>query len=248
MARTLHQAMAYLGLGQVEDDNQRAERRTPETVYEETVFMPDDQYEDYDDRLTREPRTYASSTADRDVLHGIASDQSAAQNSVPRSHVTETYGTSSSERPYGSVSTAEADELLELNSTGSDEWDLPATDSRVARSAPSFTPSVPEESSDELRRITTIHPRSYNDAKIIGESFRENIPVIMNVTDMGDADAKRLIDFSAGLAFALNGHIERVTDKVFLLTPANLEVLGAEGTEVPVALDSDDDVTPFNQV
>ncbi|WP_415853900.1 cell division protein SepF [Sinomonas sp. G460-2] len=79
-----------------------------------------------------------------------------------------------------------------------------------------------------LRQITTVHPRSYNDAKIIGESFREGIPVIMNVTDMGEADAKRLVDFSAGLVFGLHGSIERVTNKVFLLTPATIEVLGED--------------------
>ena len=54
------------------------------------------------------------------------------------------------------------------------------------------------EETSGLRQITTIHPRSYNDAKLIGESFRDGIPVIMNVTDMGEADAKRLVDFSAG--------------------------------------------------
>ncbi|KAD3633264.1 cell division protein SepF [Arthrobacter yangruifuii] len=77
-----------------------------------------------------------------------------------------------------------------------------------------------------LRQITTVHPRSYNDAKIIGESFRDGIPVIMNVTDMGEADAKRLVDFSAGLVFGLRGSIERVTNKVFLLSPSYVEVLG----------------------
>ncbi|WP_138442950.1 cell division protein SepF [Sinomonas susongensis] len=79
-----------------------------------------------------------------------------------------------------------------------------------------------------LRQITTVHPRSYNDAKVIGESFRDGIPVIMNVTDMGEADAKRLVDFSAGLVFGLHGSIERVTNKVFLLTPATIEVLGED--------------------
>ncbi|MBO1268500.1 cell division protein SepF [Arthrobacter cavernae] len=77
-----------------------------------------------------------------------------------------------------------------------------------------------------LRQITTVHPRSYNDAKIIGESFRDGIPVIMNVTDMGEADAKRLVDFSAGLVFGLHGSIERVTNKVFLLSPSYVEVIG----------------------
>ncbi|UJP38776.1 cell division protein SepF [Cellulomonas palmilytica] len=78
----------------------------------------------------------------------------------------------------------------------------------------------------ELRRITTIHPRSYNDARKIGEAFREGTPVIMNLTDMDDADAKRLVDFSAGLIFGLHGAIERVTNKVFLLSPAHVEVAG----------------------
>ena len=76
----------------------------------------------------------------------------------------------------------------------------------------------------DLQRITTIHPRTYNEAKIIGESFREGTPVIMNLTDMDDSDAKRLVDFAAGLIFGLHGTIERVTNKVFLLSPANVEV------------------------
>ena len=73
-------------------------------------------------------------------------------------------------------------------------------------------------------RITTIHPRTYNEAKQIGESFREGTPVIMNLTDMDDSDAKRLVDFAAGLVFGLRGTIERVTNKVFLLSPADVTV------------------------
>ena len=80
----------------------------------------------------------------------------------------------------------------------------------------------------ELRRITTVHPRSYNDARKIGEAFREGTPVIMNLSDMDDADAKRLVDFSAGLIFGLHGAIERVTNKVFLLSPAHVEVTAEE--------------------
>ncbi|CAM3654411.1 cell division protein SepF [Occultella aeris] len=75
-----------------------------------------------------------------------------------------------------------------------------------------------------LRRITTVHPRTYNDAKVIGEAFRSGTPVIMNLTDMTDAEAKRLVDFSAGLVFGLRGAIERVTSRVFLLSPATVEV------------------------
>ena len=73
-------------------------------------------------------------------------------------------------------------------------------------------------------RITTIHPRTYNEAKQIGESFRESTPVIMNLSDMDDSDAKRLVDFAAGLVFGLRGTIERVTNKVVLLSPADVTV------------------------
>ncbi|MDI3331779.1 MAG: cell division protein SepF [Micrococcus sp.] len=97
------------------------------------------------------------------------------------------------------------------------------------------------EDATAVRQITTVHPRSYNDAKVIGESFRGGIPVIMNVTDMGEADAKRLVDFSAGLVFGLHGSIERVTNKVFLLTPANVQVLGEDSSG------SEDQAHFFNQ-
>jgi cell division inhibitor SepF len=79
-----------------------------------------------------------------------------------------------------------------------------------------------------ISRITTIHPRTYNEAKTIGENFRDGIPVIMNLSDMNDADAKRLVDFGAGLVFGLRGSIERVTSKVFLLSPETVEVNAEE--------------------
>lgn len=76
----------------------------------------------------------------------------------------------------------------------------------------------------ELSRITTLHPRTYNEARSIGENFRDGVPVIMNLTEMEDSDAKRLVDFAAGLVFATRGSIERVTSKVFLLSPPNVTV------------------------
>ena len=94
------------------------------------------------------------------------------------------------------------------------------------RRAPHPAPVAP---ASELRRITTIHPRSYNDARVIGEAFRSGTPVIMNLSEMTDADAKRLVDFSAGLIFGLHGAIERVTSKVFLLSPENIAVSGHGG-------------------
>jgi cell division inhibitor SepF len=85
-------------------------------------------------------------------------------------------------------------------------------------------PPAPASSVAELSRITTLHPRNYNEARTIGEHFREGIPVIMNLSEMDDSDAKRLVDFSAGLVFAVRGSIERVTNKVFLLSPPNVTV------------------------
>jgi cell division inhibitor SepF len=81
-------------------------------------------------------------------------------------------------------------------------------------------------------RITTLHPRTYNDARAIGEQFRDGIPVIMNLSEMDDGDAKRIVDFAAGLSFGLHGTIERVTQKVFLLSPADVVVTAEEKAQM----------------
>jgi cell division inhibitor SepF len=81
-------------------------------------------------------------------------------------------------------------------------------------------------------RITTLHPRTYNEARTIGERFRDGMPVIMNLTEMDDSDAKRLVDFAAGLSFGLRGSIERVTAKVFLLSPQNVDVTAEDKARI----------------
>jgi cell division inhibitor SepF len=128
-----------------------------------------------------------------------------------------------------------------------DEYDDPevaSRDSRESRAAVTPMPQRPHLSrvsgGGELSRITTIHPRTYNEAKTIGEHFREGVPVIMNLSDMNDADAKRLVDFGAGLVFGLRGSIERVTSKVFLLSPEHVEVGGEDSEPVTTR-------TVFNQ-
>jgi len=75
-----------------------------------------------------------------------------------------------------------------------------------------------------MERIVTLHPRYYNEARTIGEHFRHGNPVIINLTEMDESEHKRLVDFASGLAFGLHGTIERVTKKVFLLSPANVSV------------------------
>jgi cell division inhibitor SepF len=81
-------------------------------------------------------------------------------------------------------------------------------------------------------RITTLHPRTYNEARTIGERFRDGMPVIMNLSEMDDSDAKRLVDFAAGLSFGLRGSIERVTAKVFLLSPQNVDVTAEDKARI----------------
>ena len=100
--------------------------------------------------------------------------------------------------------------------------------STVASAVPA--PSGPRMA--ELSRITTLHPTTYNEARIIGENFRDGIPVIMNLSEMSDVDAKRLVDFAAGLVFGVHGTIERITNKVFLLSPPNVAVAAEDKARI----------------
>ena len=93
----------------------------------------------------------------------------------------------------------------------------------ATRHAPRATARLDPRTAD-MSRIITVHPRTYNEARTIGEHFRDGVPVIMNLSEMEDVDAKRLVDFAAGLIFGLRGTIERVTSKVFLLSPHNVNV------------------------
>jgi cell division inhibitor SepF len=102
----------------------------------------------------------------------------------------------------------------------------PVADLSQRRRAQAPTPAPVAAS--EFSRITTLHPRTYNEARTVGENFRDGVPVIMNLSEMDDSDAKRLVDFAAGLVFATHGTIERVTAKVFLLSPPNVSVAAEE--------------------
>ncbi|HVT67011.1 MAG TPA: cell division protein SepF [Trebonia sp.] len=119
-----------------------------------------------------------------------------------------------------------------------DDYDEPV---EVMEAAPvradyGYVPDQPTEAAPprqvELARITTLHPRTYNEARTIGEHFREGTPVIMNLTEMVDSDARRLVDFAAGLIFGLRGSIDKVTNKVFLLSPANVEVTAEDKARI----------------
>jgi len=89
--------------------------------------------------------------------------------------------------------------------------------------------AVRQPSAGAVNEILTVHPKQYRDAQVIAENFREGVPVIINLSQMSDADARRLIDFASGLSLGLYGRIERVTSKVFLLSPENIAVSGQGG-------------------
>lgn len=98
-----------------------------------------------------------------------------------------------------------------------DAW---VTDPRVRVAA--------DAAQEEGSRIATITPDSFRDARCIGELFRDGVPVIVNLTTMESSDAKRVVDFAAGLTFGLRGSIERIASRVFLLTPPSYRVVSGD--------------------
>jgi cell division inhibitor SepF len=108
---------------------------------------------------------------------------------------------------------------------------------QLRRPAASRAAAVPE-----MNEILTVHPRQYRDAQLIAENFREGIPVIINLSQMSEPEARRLVDFASGLSQGLYGKIERVTSKVFLLSPAHIAVSGDQAE-----VESDVDASFFAQ-
>ena len=98
--------------------------------------------------------------------------------------------------------------------------------------APQTQPHQRVVEEDQRYQITTLHPTTYREARTIGEHFRDGVPVIINLTEMDEGDARRLVDFAAGLAFGLRGTIERVTNRVFLLSPANVQVTAEDKAKI----------------
>jgi cell division inhibitor SepF len=163
-------------------------------VYLGLVEDGDEQYEEYDEYEAPAPMPAGRRPA---AMHETAIDVDHGRRSFDRHDVRERAAAGSYPASRGSAAPA---------------------------MAPMPTPSRLGWGEPGSIRVTTLHPRTYNEARAIGEHFREGTPVIMNLTEMDDADAKRLVDFAAGLIFGLRGSIDRVTAKVFLLSPHNVEV------------------------
>lgn len=119
----------------------------------------------------------------------------------------------------------DADEYYDQGDTSASVVEFPAAEYSTPTAA--ATPSrgyVNDAQSSATFRIETVHPTSFNDARAIGEYFRKGIPVVVNLTDLPEDEARRVLDFIAGLAFGLQGDADRVTNRVFLLTPRDVEV------------------------
>ena len=103
-----------------------------------------------------------------------------------------------------------------------------ATSSRPAREPRQRPRSIEAVPNPASVRVHLVIPRSFNDAQQIADKFKQSIPVILNLQNADTELSKRLIDFTSGLTYALNGGMQRVADKVFLLTPRNVEVSAEE--------------------
>ncbi|MCB4207696.1 cell division protein SepF [Arthrobacter sp. UM1] len=216
MAGTFKKTMIYLGLADDDsalEDERRAAQSAPSRE-------PAGSYAAREDRYEAQPRERRPEPREPEPRQTPAPERRPEARTEPR------------EAPRSQ--TAPAEEAPRRRPASASEQRQEAT----------VTPIKPTvEYHDEesaVHQITTIHPTSYNEAKLIGDSFRQGIPVIMNVTDIQESEAKRLVDFSAGLVFGLGGRISRVTNKVFLLTPEEVDVK-AEGETKP---QSDDDPLP----
>lgn len=174
-------------------------------------LVEDDQYDDdyYDDEPQRERAETRSNRDSLRVTEAPAAPSKAADESL-------------TSRRFG------ADRTASTTDRPNRDWrtDTPVSDAghpAGSRARVTPRPAGADRGSDQMK-ITTLHPRSYNDARRIGEEFRSGRPVIMDLTDLDDVDAKRIVDFAAGLVFGLRGSIERVTNKVFMLSPADANV------------------------
>jgi cell division inhibitor SepF len=183
-------------------------------------LVEDDEDRAYDDRSYR---GYGDDFADDEEVDD-------APVVAPRSRLADRLGDRSSERAEAvRVERQTVRSITRPASTVS----YPTRDALALAPRTAVADRVNPVDDDERRyQITTLHPTTYNEARTIGEHFRDNVPVIMNLTEMDEADAKRLVDFAAGLAFGLRGTIERVTNRVFLLSPANVQVTAEDKARI----------------
>jgi cell division inhibitor SepF len=222
MAGAMRRMGIYLGL--VEDDDPRGYGRYDSRQSDHADY--DRRYGRYaDDRYDAD---YADDYADADL---DADDLPAAREPEPvpvrRDRAARPMGLAPAGAPVGAGASGGA----RISAMGSGPVGATAAKLAVREPVAAVVEPTPAPAPQPYR-ITTLHPRNYNEARTIGERFRDGMPVIMNLSEMDDADAKRLVDFAAGLSFGLRGSIERVTAKVFLLSPQNVDVTAEDKARI----------------
>lgn len=214
---TLYRLKAYFGMVPAEDlddygpDYRDDYRSGYESGYEDSTDHRSHAYAT--ERPACAPRRPDGYRAD-----SYGDDFAADSSGVSATGASATPHMPSARRPASWASDAEVHGALAVDTAPPIAQPIPQS-----AAAPYADPAA-EDKAHPLARIVTLHPRSYSEARPIGERYREGTPVIMNLTGMDDKDAKRLVDFAAGLAFALRGSIDKVTNKVFLLSPPDVDV------------------------
>jgi cell division inhibitor SepF len=206
---TLHKVKAYFGMAPMEDfDDEYYDDRTPSRGYSRPRF--EDEYGRYEgrDREYEEPRRDPR-VDPRGEMRGEPADY------PPPASYRAGY-------PDESRFPAREFDHPDMARPRLGSWLRGSTRGALAmdprRMAMMFEEGHP------LSKITTLRPKDYSEARTIGERFRDGTPVIMDLVSMDNADAKRIVDFAAGLAFALRGSFDKVATKVFLLSPADVDV------------------------
>jgi cell division inhibitor SepF len=162
----------------------------------------------------------------RDTWHralqyfGLAEDEQYADDHdsgdfEPEAELEERYRTREQVRRVGGRRRDEIDDIF------ADDAPAGGTQTRVLR------PVGNGRAGDQVR-VHLVVPKNFNDAQQIADKFKDSIPVILNLQGADTDLSKRLIDFASGLTYALDGGMQRIADKVFLLTPRNVEVSAEE--------------------
>lgn len=227
----LRKAGVWLGLVEEDDDRGYDDRGYREGGYRDRDrdqgYRYADEFADEDEDVEEAPALPRARASERRGTDRLGSDRLSADR----------LSRSEQDRDDREAERAERAERASVRSiTRTAPAEQPGAQSYQTRDNLALAPQAPvhQRTVEEEQRyqITTLHPTTYREARTIGEHFRDGVPVIINLTEMDEGDARRLVDFAAGLAFGLRGTIERVTNRVFLLSPANVQVTAEDKAKI----------------
>lgn len=218
----LRKAGVWLGLVEEDDDRGYDDRGYRESSYRDR------------DRDRYSGDRYADEFADED--DEVEDERSVPRARTERSRISDRLSARADVEDHDRVERPERASVRSITRTNdtTSSGGYSTRDNLALATPPVHQPVAHPRPAEEEQRyqITTLHPTTYREARTIGEHFRDGTPVIINLTEMDEGDARRLVDFAAGLAFGLRGTIERVTNRVFLLSPANVQVTAEDKAKI----------------